>query len=121
VFWQWLVLLRRQPSVFIFFGKNIWWFSCADADEDGFGVRVAVGVKVVHAHWLLFFLNLVRLAATCDRSFSVLQYQITKNRSAANLDLINLIISGPDAEQRASKNGVYAPGIGANGQKMTPA
>jgi hypothetical protein len=76
--------------------------------------------KVVHARWLLF-LNVVRLAATCDRLFSVLQYQITKNRSAANLDLINLIISGPDTKQRASKAGVYASGIGANGQKMTPA
>jgi hypothetical protein len=64
---------------------------------------------------------LVILAATCDRSFSVLQHQLTKNRSAANLDLIHLIISGPDAEQRASKAGVYASGIGANGQKMTPA
>ena len=73
-------------------------------------------VKVVHAHCLLF-LNVVRLAATCDRLFSVLQHQFTKNRSAANLDLINLIISGPDAEQRASKAGVYASGIGANGQK----
>jgi hypothetical protein len=30
-------------------------------------------------------------------------------------------MSGPDAEQRASKTGVYASGIGTNGQKMTPA
>lgn len=56
------------------------------------------------------------LIATRDGSFSVLNHQRTKNRDAPILNVIHLIIAGPDTEQHASKSGVYISSSTANGQ-----
>ena len=73
-------------------------------------------IVVLVAYWPAFIFYSMFIA-TFHRSFSVLHHQFTKNRSAASLNVLHLIIAGSDTEQRASKSGVYTSGPGANGQK----